>query len=253
MAYGTVAIGTALGAVAFLYPYLAQAPITLAMPGAVLAVCVFVVALEGPTRKRIRALLESDPSLQVASWEYSAEAWPDVVRAAPGPGWSLTLMVTALTTVCVALVAGLGTQDERALLLAAAWAVAWGAGMQAVFSHRDAALVRHPRRRLHMTRSMVMLGDRIYILNPEPALSGVVANTFLVECAALPRFSADPDTRFAGTITWTSAQLSRNSRRRLVHRFLVPAEHAQDVARVVAAYTEIAAPNRADPALALPS
>ena len=124
MAYGTVAIGTALGAVAFLYPYLAQAPITLAMPGAVLAVCVFVVALEGPTRKRIRALLESDPSLQVASWEYSAEAWPDVVRAAPGPGWSLTLMVTALTTVCVALVAGLGTQDERALLLAAAWAVA---------------------------------------------------------------------------------------------------------------------------------
>lgn len=252
MAFGTVAVCATVIAVAFLLPYFVQSPIALAMPGAVLALCVFVVALEGPTRKRIRAFVEGEASARVASWEYSEDAWPDVVRAAPGPTWGLILGLTALTTACVALVAGLGTQDARALLLAAAWAVAFGAGMLAGFSYRDAALLRHPRRRLLMTRSIAMLGDRIYLLNPEPALPEVGANTFLVECMALPRFSTDQDTRFAGSITWICAQLTRNSRRRMVHRFPVPSEHEQDVPRVVAAYTAIAAPNRANPALALP-
>lgn len=254
MAFGTVSVSTTIVAVALLFPYFVQSPIALAMPGAVLALCVFIAVFEGPTRRRIRAFVEGEASVRVASWEYSAAAWPDVVRAAPGPTWSVTLLVTVLTTACVALVAGLGTQDEEsALLLAAAWAVAWGSGMQACFSYRDAALLRHPQRRLLMTRSIVLLGDRIYILNPEPALPNVGTNTFLHECVALPRFSTDADTRFAGNITWVTSHVSRNSRRKIVHRFPVPAEHEHDVARVVAAYAAIAAPNRSDPAAALPS
>ncbi|MBK6807702.1 MAG: hypothetical protein IPG81_02160 [Sandaracinaceae bacterium] len=87
LAYAAVALGTASAAAWSLLPYFMEAPQVLIAPAVVVAFCIFVVLLEVPTRRRTRALLESDAALQVATWEYSAAAWPEVVRTAPSPGW----------------------------------------------------------------------------------------------------------------------------------------------------------------------
>jgi hypothetical protein len=183
---------------------------------------------EVPTRRRTRALVESDAALQVAAWEYSAAAWPEVVRSAPSPGWRVTLVSALLTTLAVTLVAGVSTNDLRGLWLGAAWAVVWSSALQAWFSHRDAALANHPKRTLRMTRSIVMLGDQLFILNPEPALPELGAGVFLHHCVASPRAAGD-STHFAGSLTWTCLLLSRNSHRRVAYRFPIPNEHAHDV------------------------
>ncbi|MBK6575717.1 MAG: hypothetical protein IPG17_05905 [Sandaracinaceae bacterium] len=252
LAYAAVALGTASAAAWWLLPYFMEAPQVLIAPAVVVAFCIFVVLLEVPTRRRTRALLESDAALQVATWEYSAAAWPEVVRTAPSPGWGVNLSITVLTTFVVTMVAGVTTEDVRALFLGAAWAVVCAAAIQAWFSHRDAALANHPTRSLRMTRSIVMLGDQLFILNPEPALPELGRGTHLHHCVASPRAPGDSSPHFAGTLTWTSLAWSRNGRLRVERRFPIPREHAHDVDRVVAAYTAIGAPNRADPSLRLP-
>ncbi|MBK6807703.1 MAG: hypothetical protein IPG81_02165 [Sandaracinaceae bacterium] len=164
----------------------------------------------------------------------------------------MNLSITVLTTFVVTMVAGVTTEDVRALFLGAAWAVVCAAAIQAWFSHRDAALANHPTRSLRMTRSIVMLGDQLFILNPEPALPELGRGTHLHHCVASPRAPGDSSPHFAGTLTWTSLAWSRNGRLRVERRFPIPREHAHDVDRVVAAYTAIGAPNRADPSLRLP-
>ncbi len=252
LGYVTVAVVTAVGATWWLSPYFMGAPQTLAVPVLVLGFCVFVAALEGPTRKRIRARLASDAALHVATWDYSPAAWREVVRAAPSPGRGITVGITALTTFMVTMVAGVTTEDVRALWLGGAWAVVCASALRAWYTHRDAALAEHPTRRLRMTRSIVMLGDQLFVLNPEPALPELGSGTSLLHCVASPRDARDESPHFAGALTFTCVTLGRNGRRRLEHRFLIPSEHAHDVDRVVAAYTAIGAPNRADPMLALP-
>jgi hypothetical protein len=253
VAYAALALGTALAASLWLLPYFMEAPQVLIAPAVVVAFCIFVALVEGPSRKRTRALLESDAALQVATWEYSAAAWPEVVRIAPAPGWGLTLAITVLTSGFVTLVAGVTTDDLRALGLGAACAVVCAAAMQAWFSYRAAALASHPHRRLRMTRSILVLGDHIFVLNPEPALRELGANTHLHHCVATPRAAGDSNPHFAGTLTWTCLTVGRNSRWRVEYRFPIPSEHAHDADRVVAAYMAIGASNRADPHLQLPS
>lgn len=253
LAYAALALGTALAAAWGLLPYFMEAPHVLLVPALAVALCTFVALLEVPTRRRTRALLERETALQVATWEYSVAAWPEAVRSAPSPGWGVNLGTTVLTTLCVTLVACVSTNDLRGLWLGAAWAVVWSSAMQAWFSHRDAALANHPARTLCMTRSILMLGDQLFILNPEPALPELGAGTHLHHCVASPRAAGDTNPHFAGTLTWTCLAWSRNSRRRVEYRFPIPSERAHDVDRVVAAYTAIGAPNRADPTLQLPN
>lgn len=252
MGYATLAVGAAVAATWWLSPYVMGAPQVLIVPAAVLVFCVFVATLEGPTRKRTRARLESDAALHVATWDYSAAAWPEVVRTAPSPGSGMTLGITVLTTFMVTMVAGVTTEDVRALWLGAAWAVVCASALRAWYTHRDTALAHHPTRRLRMTRSIVMLGDQLFILNPEPALPELGSGTSLHHCVASPCAQSDANALFAGTLTFTCVTFGRNGRRREAYRFLVPREHAHDVARVVAAYDAIGATNRADPNLALP-
>lgn len=253
LAYAALATCTAAAAVWWLHPYVFGAPQVLIMPAIVVAFCVFVAAVEGPTRKRTRALLESEAALQVATWEYSADAWPHVARTAPSPGWGVNLGITVLTTFIVTMVAGITTEDVRALFLGAAWAVVCASAIQAWFSYRDAALASHPNRRLRMTRSIVMLGDQLFIMNPEPMLPALGRGVHLHHCVASPRTAGDTNPLFAGTLTFTSMAFGRNTRRRVEYRFLIPSEHAHEVDRIVSAYAAIGAPNRADPALALPT
>jgi hypothetical protein len=103
-----------------------------------------------------------------------------------------------------------------------------------------------------MTRSIVMLGDQLFILNPEPALPELGQGHPPASLRGQPARAGDSNPHFAGTLTWTSLASSRNGRLRVERRFLIPSEHAHDVDRVVAAYTAIGAPNRADPSLRLP-
>jgi hypothetical protein len=252
LAYAAVALSSASAAAWWLLPYFMEAPQVLIAPAVVLAFCIFVALLEVPTRRRMRALIQSDAALQIATWEYSSAAWPEVVRRAPSPGWGVNLGVTLLSTFMVTMAAGVLAEDVRALWLGAAWAVVCASGIQAWFSHRDAALANHPARTLRMTRSILMLGNQLFILNPEPALPELGATVHFHHCTASPLAAGDGHPHFAGTLTWTSVAFGRNSRIRVERRFPIPREHAHDVDRVVAAYTAIGAPNRADPSLRLP-
>lgn len=250
VAYLALAFGTLLTAALLLLPYLSGAPQVLIVPGLVVALCVFVVVGEVPTRRRTRARLSSDASPPVAVWEYSAAEWYEAVRHAPLPSWGTVLSSALLNGLMVAMAAGIVTEDLRALALGTAWGVAWACALQAFFTYRDARLLADPHRRLRMMRNVVLLGPQFFILNPEPSIPELSRSKHLHGCEASA--SAGGAGLFAGTITFTCVQMGRNSRGRVEHRFFVPRAHAHDVARVVSVYTDIAAPNRADSALALP-